>query len=71
MLLTHSMLFETYEAPLTVNTLLPFLAPLTPTVPATCWSVSPVSFKQFEVSPDKSKLVGLLNSTIPFFKCHY
>ena len=51
MLLTHSMLFEKYEAPLTVNILLPFLAPLMATVPATCWSVSPVSFKQFEVYP--------------------
>ena len=61
------MLFEKYEAPLTVNILLPFLAPSMAIVPATCWSASPVSFKQFEVSPDKSKLVGLLNSMISRF----
>ena len=61
------MLFEKYDVPLTVNTLLPFLAPLTATVPDICWSVSPVSFTQFDVSPNKSKLVDLLNLTIPFF----
>ena len=60
------MLFEKYEEPLTVKILLPFLAPLMATVPATCWSASPVSLTQFEVSPDKSKLVGLLNSIILF-----